>query len=208
MSYYAQSQGSISGGFVGDEPAVPPVELAKAQAALKLELDSALRASAEAEVPEGFFPVPGTLAVVYASIVKTQNGESATLSQSAMGSVAIIKLTDFAAALARGALGAEYKGEAVALQGASSEVTITLATSSAPLEGFLRLSLSGSATLVWQFDPGAVKEAILGKNREALQEIISSFNPSIVRADATLRPFWQGSFPSDPDKIKVVVGTQ
>lgn len=205
--FYAQSQGGITGGFVGSEPSVPAAELAKAQAALKLELDSALRANAEADLPEGFILVPGTLAMQYADIVKMQNGNNATLSQSAMATAAIVRASDFAAALARSALGGSYGGEAVALK-VPSELILTLATSSTLTDGVLRLSLSGSATLVWQFDPAAVKAALLGKDREALQEIISTFAPSIIRADATLRPFWQGSFPSDPGKIKVVVGEE
>ena len=202
--FYAQSQGTISGGFVGNEPAVPPADLAKAQTTLKLELDSALDAAASAEIPEGFLPIPGTLVITYADIMKTQDGNNATLSQGAQATGAIVRANDFATALARAALAGKYKGEAVVLQD-PSQISISLAASSSQADGALRLALSGAPTLIWQFDPAAVKTALVGKKLDALSQIISSFSPAIVQARATVRPFWQGSFPSDPNKITVTV---
>jgi hypothetical protein len=205
--FYAQSQGPISGGFVGEEPSVPQEELAKAQANLKLQLDSTLRAKAQSEVPDGFFAVPGTLTITYGDLNKVQQGNSAALSQSAVAMQAIIKASEFASVLARLALGNEYHGEAVALS-QSSAITITLATSSKPHDEVLHLKLSGTGILVWQFDPQAVKQAILGKNQEALSGVIQTFAPAITRAEASIRPFWVQNFPTDPEKIQVVVGTQ
>ncbi len=203
--FYAESQGAISGGFVGNEPAVPPAELAKVQAALKLELDSASRSAAASELPEGFLLVPGTLLITYTDIMKTPQGANATLSQSALATQAIVRSQDLAAAVARAAFGNDYKGEAVAFAD-SAAITIGVASSTAKdAEGVLRLTLSGSPTLVWQFDPAAVKEALLGKAKSELSSIISMFDPAIVRADATIRPFWQGGFPKDPNKIKINV---
>lgn len=205
--FYGQSQGPISGGFVGNEPAVLPAELAKAEAALKLDLDSALRAAATTEIPEGFISVSGSFATVYENIIKTPSGNNATLAQGAMATVAIIRADNLAAALAKAASPQTYKGEAVAFAD-PAQLTIALASDSkASTDGVLKLTLSGSPTLVWQFDPAAVKEALLGKGRAELSSTISSFDPAIVRASATIRPFWQGSFPKDPNKIKIVVGS-
>ena len=205
--FYAQSQGGITGGFVGNEPAVPAAELAKAEAALRLELDSALRAAAVAEIPSGFIPVSGAFSVVYNNIVKTPSGNNAVLAQGAQAVAAIVRATDLAAALARATLSQSYKGEAVAFADTAEILVVLAGGLSAPTDGVLKLGLSGSPTLVWQFDPMAVTEALLGKEKSELQNIISSFDPAIVRADATIRPFWQGSFPSDLDKIKISIGS-
>ena len=205
--FYAESQGGITGGFVGNEPAVPPAELAKAEAALRLELDSALRQAASSELPEGYLPVSGAFSFVYENIIKTPQGSNASLAQSAQATAAIVRASDLATAVARATLGAEYKGEAVAFADMGT-ITIAVATSSnLQAHEALTLALSGSPTLVWQFDPAAVREELVGKGKATLPDIIRSFDPAIVQADATIRPFWQGSFPSDPNKIKISIGS-
>lgn len=204
--FYADSQGAISGGFVGNEPAVPAQELAKAEAALKLEIDTAIRAGALAEIPDGYLPVPGTLSVAYSDILKTLEGNTARLTQSAMGTAAIVKESELASAIARASLAGEYGGEAVAFADTTA-LSIALATST-PSEGPLVLALKGAPTLVWQFDPNALRNALAGKERSALASIIQSFEPAIVQADATIRPFWQGQFPQEVEKIRVGVAQE
>ncbi len=61
---------------------------------------------------------------------------------------------------------------------------------------------------MWQYDPNALKTALLGKSKSEFQTIVESFAPAIQSAQAKVRPFWEGSFPSDPGKIDVVTATQ
>lgn len=199
--FHAESQGGITGGFVGTEPAVEPQELAQAEAALKSEVETAIRAAAIAELPEGYLPVPGTLDIVYSNIFKTLDGDSARLSQSAVATAAIVRTGDLASAIARASLTETYSGEAVTLLDPLS-LSLALSTSS-PAGGPLQIQLSGRAILVWQFDSSAFKQELLGKKRSELEQVRQMFAPAIVRADASIRPFWQGSFPSDPEKIRV-----
>jgi hypothetical protein len=201
--FYAESQGAISGGFVGVEPAVPAAELAQAEAALKLELDTALRAGALSELPQGYFPVEGTLTTSYSDIRKATRGSDAELSQSAIATAAIVRQNDLAAAVARETIGSDYRGEAVTflnLEGVSLS-----SASSTSAEAPLTINFGGSLTLLWQFDPALLQQALIGQERSSLEAIIQSFSPAIVRADATIRPFWQGSFPDNPDKIQVTL---
>jgi len=63
--------------------------------------------------------------------------------------------------------------------------------------------------LVWQFDPNAFKEALVGKPKGQFEEIVTSFSPAIMCSPTTpcsaaIRPFWASKFPSNPDKITVV----
>jgi hypothetical protein len=198
--FYAEAA-SMSGGFVGTEPAVLPAELARAEAALKSEVETAVRAAAASELPEGYLPIPGTLTINYSDIFKTSAGDEAQLSQSAVATAAIVRESDLAAAIARESLVEIYGGEAVTLADPAG-LSLSLATTT-PSEGPLQLRLAGRAVLVWQFDSAAFKQQLLGKKHAELESVRQLFAPAITRADASIRPFWKGSFPDDPDKIRI-----
>jgi hypothetical protein len=199
--FYAEASGGISGGYVGPEPAVVPAELARAEAALRSEVETAVRTAAAAELPQGYVPVPGTLAINYSNIYRTLAGDDAQLSQTAVATAAIIRTADLAAAIAEESLPETYRGEAVTLADPLA-LSLSVATTS-PAEGPLDLRLAGRAVLVWQFDPTLFKQELLGKKRSELEVVRQTFAPAIVRADATIRPFWQGSFPQDPEDISI-----
>src|SRR3989344_1790759 len=149
--FSAESQGALSGGFIGDEPAVAPADLAAAKAALQKQVDADVRAAAATQIPQDSVAIPGTLSVVFADMVQASGPDkTATLTQSATATGAIVRAADLAAAIARrGVTG--YKGEAV-LFGDTSKMSLTAATSSKLSDGTLTLQLGGSATLLWQYD--------------------------------------------------------
>ena len=206
--FTARSDGAISGGFVGEEPAVAAADLAAAKTALQKEVDAAVRAAASAEIPEGYSAIPGTLKVNFADIVQ-EAGENKTakLTLSATATGAIVRQGDLASAIARRVVDGYQTSEAV-LFGDVSKMTISVATSSASTEGTLTLNLEGQATLVWQFDQAALKQALVGKGKDEFQTTIESFQPAVQKADASIRPFWQGKFPDKPEKISIKIAGQ
>jgi len=205
--FSAESQGPLGGGFIGDEPAVAPADLAAAKSALQKQVDADVRAAAAAQIPQDSAAIPGTLTVVFADIVQTSGADkTATLTQSATATGAIVRVADLAAAIARrGVTG--YKGEAV-LFGDSSKMVLAAATSSKLSDGALTLQLEGSTTLVWQYDPNALLAALVGKDKSEFQTVIQTFKPAVAKADASIRPFWQGKFPSDVSKISIKTAGQ
>ena len=206
--FSAKSQGAIAGGFVGDEPAVADADLETAKAELKATLDNGTQRQLAQAIPQTSTAIPGTLAIEYGDLVQTPSADkkSAVVSQSATASGAIMGVRDFASALAR-KLVADYKGEAVDFKDQGSlQVEAASSTSQAPDQ--LVLHIAGGTTLVWQFDPNKLKEAMLGKDKAQFQTIVQSFAPAISSATATIRPFWIKNFPSDPEKIKVDIDTE
>lgn len=204
--FAATTQGAISGGFVGDEPSVAPADLAVAKTALQKQVDADVRAAAASQIPVGSVAIPGTLGVVFADMVQTASADkTATLTQSATATGGIVRQADLAAAIARKAV-VGYKGEAV-LFGDVSKTALTVATSTKLSDGALTLLLSGQTELVWQFDPNALIAALVGKDKSEFQTVIQGFEPAIAKADASIRPFWQGKFPNDPEKILVKTAT-
>ncbi len=203
--FSAAAQGAISGGFIGDEPAVAPADLAAAKTALQKQVDADVRAAAASQIPQDSAAIPGTLEVVFADIIQAAGADkTATLTQTATATGAIVRQADLAAAIARKGV-AGYKSEAV-LFGDARQMSVTVATSTKLSDGTLTLQLAGTATLVWQFDPNALLAALVGKDKSAFQTTIQAFQPAVAKADASIRPFWQGKFPSDPAKIKIKVG--
>ena len=133
----------------------------------------------------------------------SQDKKTATIAQSATAKGAVVATRDLASALARELVG-DYKGEAIAF-GDQGTLAVSVATSSKPQEGAMTLVFSGKTTLVWQFDPNALKTAIAGKDKGQFQQIVESFAPAISSATATVRPFWIKSFPSNPEQIEVKI---
>ncbi len=205
--FSAKSQGAIAGGFIGVEPSISAADIATAKAELQKNLEAALRQSAESSIPDDFVTLPGTFTITYSEIAQAPVGESsAAVSESASASVYLVRKADLASAVAKKTVG-DYNGEAVALD-PSSGLTMSVATTSQP--GTLTITIGGSATLVWQFDPNAVKKALAGRPKNDFQQILSSFTPAIrcsaeTPCSASIRPFWQSSFPTSPDDISVVV---
>lgn len=202
-AFYAEGK-SIAGGFVGNEPAVSQSDLAKAQTTLRSQLQASINTAISSQTPEGFIPVPGAFDITYADIAQTAGpNNTATLSQSATAAAAIVRASDLAAAVARKVVNG-YKGEAVNF-GDSSNLAVSTATTTKPV-GTLSLKLSGSAELVWQYDPEALKNALLSKEKSSFESILKSFEPAITGAEAEVRPFWKRAFPSDPTKIEILAG--
>ncbi len=206
--FSAQSEGDISGGFVGAQPAVAASDLATAQQQLQTQLDEAVRAKAN-QLPDGYTAIPGSLAVTFGNLQQIPAGSNqASLVQSATASGDIVRTQDLASIIAAKTV-QNYAGEAVTFD-KSSTFTMQLASSSQPTDETLNLNLAGTAVLVWQFDPNALKQALIGKPKNQFETILQSFAPAIQCStdspcSAAIRPFWQSTFPTDPNKLNIVV---
>jgi hypothetical protein len=202
--FYAQSQGPIDGGFVGDKPTIAATDMQIAQAALKTELDTDLKRAADAAVPPDYLPVQGSLAAAYDDALATQTSSStAALSQTVHATLAIVKSADLASMLAK-LLVQGYSGESVGFKSPNPLVLQVASSTGQSITGPLTMLLQGNPTLVWQFDQEALKQSLLGKNKALFQSIIETYSPAIDSARASIRPFWKARFPSDPAKLTVI----
>jgi len=205
--FSGKSDGAISGGFVGDEPAIADNDLTAAKASLQQKLDSDVRVAATAEIPDGSIAIPGTLEVSFMNLTQTPvSDKTATLNQSATAVGIIVRQDSLASAIARSEVG-QYQGEAV-LFGDASTMGIAMEAGSKRSDGTITLALKGQTTLVWQFDKNEVVAALVGKDKDEFQNVIKTFQPAIAKAEASIRPFWQGKFPSDINKITIKVAGQ
>ncbi|MSR70856.1 hypothetical protein EXS62_02345 [Candidatus Kaiserbacteria bacterium] len=206
--FSAKSEGAIAGGFIGDEPAVAPADLAAAKATLQKQLEGDVRAAAAQEIPEGYAAISGSLSISFGDLTQTAgDNKTAQLTQTATASGVIVRVADLAGAIAHKVV-AGYKGEPV-LFAEAGEMNIAVASSSKRSDGGpLTLNLSGTATLVWQFDPGAIQTALAGKNKSEFEGIMVPFHPAVPKAEASIKPFWHGKFPDDASTISIKVAGQ
>lgn len=203
--FYAKAP-ALSGGLVGTQPAVADKDLATAQQALKQGLSDAMNQMLQNEVPKEFMVVPGTLVINYDAISQTpgENG-TAILSQTANASANVLETRSLASAIAKQTVEG-YTGEALTFADLS-QISIALATSS-KATNTLTLALSGTPKLVWQFDPNALQQALIGKPKSQFETILKTFAPAIscsteTPCQASIRPFWTSTFPNSAAKIEV-----
>jgi len=202
--FYAQAA-SVSGGYVGPEPTVAAADLTKAREALQQGLAQAAQSSLGSQIPSGYLPVPGTLQVTYSEISQAPGQEgTATLGQSATMSAAIVSQEVLASVIAKQTV-QDYGGEPVMIEDPSS-VIMSVASTTKLSDGRITVNLSGTPTLIWRYDGEKLITSLLGKNKGEFEAIIEAFAPAIMRAEAKLRPFWDSSFPSEREKVKVEEG--
>jgi hypothetical protein len=195
--------GPVTGGFVGTQPSVSQSDLSAAKSAMETQLDAAVRKQIAGNLPPGYQVIAGTLSVTFGTIAQTgAGGGQAALSESATAQADVVRTADIAAAVAKQTVQG-YQGEAVSFA-APGALNPTASTSGQGSSLVIQLG-GGTATLVWQFDPGALKAALVGQPKSQFEAIIRQFEPAVAKADASLRPFWAGAFPSDPGKISVTV---
>lgn len=202
--FYADAS-SITGGFVGNEPAVAKADLEAAKTAIGQKLEESARTSVEKQMPQGFVIVDNTFQFAYGELRQSADGaDKATLTQSLTATVAIVRSSDVASMIAKQTV-PNYSGEAV--QFVSSDVKLAANANTKPV-GKIDITVANGGGLIWQYEKEAVKAALLGKNKSTFESIVSSFKPALVGAEVTLRPFWLSSFPSDPSKITVTEGVK
>ncbi len=194
--FYAETIG-ISGGFVGNEPAVAPADLTAAKLAMQKKLQDEVRTSFASQVPADSILVENSFQFVFGDVRQTPDSGKVSLSQSITSNVAIVKAADLASETAKGVEG--YSGESVGFKDISA-IRISIPEGKAPL-GKIDITVTAPFTLVWQYDKAALKQALLGKKKSSFEPIISSFRPALTGADLILRPFWKSNLPSDPNKI-------
>ncbi|MCX6820263.1 MAG: hypothetical protein NT019_03230 [Candidatus Adlerbacteria bacterium] len=203
--FSAQSNGAISGGFVGEQPAVSAADMQKAGDLLKQQLDTSLTGALAAAVPSGFEGVQNSLTTTFSEITAVAGeGRNVSLSQTANVVAVMVSRSDLATTLAK-LLVEGYAGEAVQFD---PEKTITLAVASSSPKtntGALTVVLEGSPVLVWQFDQNALIQTLLGKNKKDFEGIVETFAPAIVKAEASIRPFWKSTFPTDEKELSVSI---
>ena len=196
-----KSTEAMSGGFSGTRPSVSQAtrdkQYPKLEEALKRDVEEAVKA----QVPQGYVLLPGATFVSFSPQPDTSSAAGSVEVRLKGTATAVIFPEDaLAQAIAYKSLGV-YAGEPVTLGEAGS---LTLSATEAPVGNDFAFSITGETEILWTVDTERIGGAVAGKKRDAAQVILAGY-PEVERAVLILRPFWTGSFPSDPSEIEVSV---
>jgi hypothetical protein len=197
---YAKAPEGMSGGFVGDRPAVSADALERARTELRTKLADKFRT--EASNREDALVATALAEFRYEHLPTELDPAGARIGERLTARVPVFDRNAFASAIGE-AVSAEPGADSVSLVNGSA-FSIGPSATGTPLDGPLRISLSGSAALVWRVDTAELKTALLGKEKAAFTPIVAQFS-AIEKADAEVAPFWSRRFPSDPEKLIIEV---
>jgi hypothetical protein len=217
---YARSVTPLSGGFAGLKRTVDEAERATAISVMETKLKDELLAEAFSESTSVNAYTLFRDAVFFS--FETQPDQLASDDKvivSVKGTLHGILLEEdvLAREIARATI-AGYDGTAIRIDN-PEDINVAIRTvetteeereaNTSPLTASeVQVSVSGKARLVWEFNSEQLAVDLAGKEKEAMyatgdQGVLSGY-PGIDRAEASVRPFWKGTFPEESKDIAVV----
>ncbi len=200
---YAKSTTAMAGGFVGEQPATAPGALNAAIATVRARLEAKAREGAKRE-EEGVIAFPDLATIAFQSLPHTiEAGTGVRIHEKAIIDIPLVSEDALGIAIARSVA----EDDAGPLTFTPGETLVAhQTTSSAPTLGLdsLTFSFTGTGTLIWNVDAGALASALAGRDSVGFQTIVNTFS-GIQEAHARIEPFWKKTFPADPGDIKIKV---
>ena len=204
---YAENRDQITGGFLGTRFAIDEDERRTARQALQLELRNQLLERVDTERPAEFVLYQDSVTFTYEELPAVEYGSDlVTIKESATLLAPLFDHHQLARYLAEQTV-VGYSGEPVRVdnltdmsfsyQNGTSAQTPDLRQATS-----LTFNLTGRPLFVWTFDEDDFIEQLSGLPRGSLENLLEAF-PGIRRAEARIQPFWQQSFPSDPETISI-----
>ena len=203
----ASAPQAFTGGFSGPQFQIDEAELQTARQALQTELRDNLLLRIDNEKPADFIAFPSAVAVTYNQLPAVEYaGDLVTIREQAILQIPLFKQTEFGSYLAKETV-ATYNGNPVRVEDPTvlsfSYLSSTTSASIIANEPSLSFRLTGKPLLVWEYDAEKLKTDLAGLPKTALTNAVPAY-PGIQRAELNMTPFWQRTFPDDPEEITVI----
>jgi hypothetical protein len=201
----AQSSDPMTGGFTGTRASVAQATDDHQHTVLQTSLATMLSSAIAAKIPAGYVLLNGAATTNFTPVPDSATTTtSVTISEQGTETAVVFPESALAKLIAYKIVGT-YSGEPVTLVSTSS-LMLTPAATTTPTTtaGAYTFTLAGPVTILWVIDPSRIASAVVGKTRDAAQNILQGF-PEVNKALFILRPFWANTFPQDPSHIKVIV---
>jgi len=202
---YAQSSGSMSGGFSGTQPGVSASVRQAAISDIRARLAQKATQYVQSQNSSASVAFTGLAQFTYSDLPDAAATSSqVTISEGAHIQVPVFASGAFASAVAQ-TMSVDTSNTPVQIIGGTGYgAQPTNATPVALGTDSLDFSLVGTAQILWSIDTTALAKALAGRDQSVFQTVIGGF-PGIEAARARIEPFWNSSFPNDPSKINIVV---
>lgn len=203
--FYARSETEMTGGFIGEAPAVNPQDLQKAEDEHKAELKNSLSASTRKKIPKDFllYEEAADWTFIKETNLPKPNEKTKEFEFKLKGilEAPIMKRSDLEAGLA----GAYFGKENAAKLGVANLEDLDFNVISKDLkEPSLRFSLKGQARFFWKIDEEALKRDLIAGHRGDYKKVFENYS-IIKKAEVIFRPSWWRIFPDKPSGIKIEI---
>lgn len=200
----ARSAEAMKGGFAGPRPSVGQATRDSKSSELRTKLTADMDAALAEAVPEGYVLLSGASRVSYEPQPDTAGaGNNVELSEKAIATAVVFPKEALARAIALQTNGS-YSGQTVTFSNSEGLTLTPVGDLPQPGATEFAFTLNGSATILWTVDTAKIAAAVAGKPRESAKTLLAGF-PEVDSAELITRPFWNTSFPDDPEKIDVSV---
>ncbi len=200
--FYARSKTALTGGFSGTIPQIADADLKAANEELKQSLLGQAFGEINAQKAAGQVFFEGGMRSTFTSVIGPAANGKATIAGKIVVETLIFDGSEVEEAIATSQNSQKYHFD-------NLESLTLIIQNTTPVTSFisgpiLSLKLAGTLTTGQSFDEKALKTALANKSKSQLPQILKLY-PEITKAEATVRPFWSRSFPTNPDKIKIIV---
>ncbi len=208
---YGRSVGAVTGGSSGTTKSVSDQDLKQASDDLRVSLETKLRTKARGDLaPSQIVYDQGIVVDLGAPTLSTQkasNNDKAVVTENGSLYMVVFDRDALIRTLAK-TLVPPYAGENIEIKNIDALNLATPETSGESLwkNTTLNFSLKGSPELSWIVDEEAIKKDLLGIPKSDFNSTMAKYT-TVLRAKASLRPFWESAFPVDAKKITVGVVT-
>ncbi len=210
--FFARSSpnSSMSGGFSGTVKVPSDEDVAIAKTALRDEIKKIVIEKARAQIPSDYSFFPGSMVVKFEDVPQ----DLSEFSSSEVKVRATVYVFFFDTTLLTKKIASEsikdYKGEPVSI----SNMPALSFSFLGPVDNIvlsninsIKFLINGDALFVWKIDTDKLIAEVVGKDKKELGKIIGT-QGYFKKADATVRPIWKTTFPSNPAKISVKIINQ
>jgi hypothetical protein len=222
---YAKSSEAMKGGFEGERRVVEETTRTQALATLEKQAREELLGDLvkDAKVvtkgntsPDTLFFKEAVFFTMTPSADEVVNEKTVAITLSAKAEAILFPKEAFAERIARDAV-AGYSGNPLHLEGTLDDLSVRVqaiapqtgnASSSAPSAvASVGVTVQGKAHFVWDIDTARFAQDLAGKEKSSIAigrtSALLQGHPGIDRVDASIRPFWKTTFPTDPKEITV-----
>jgi hypothetical protein len=206
---YARSETVMSGGGTGQEKTVDAATEQNATNALQNSLKTTLQTQLVSQIPANFILYPSSIAYAYGDIAQASDTTAGKTMLTLSGTASAVIFDT--ALLSQTILTNLASSTTLTTQGSAAVTNLSSLTFvldqptvlTKDYTGTISFELSGDAKVVWLFDASALKSDLIGLKKANLLPLLQAKYPTIDSASAKIFPIWNGSFPSNPDKITI-----
>ncbi len=208
---YGRSVGAVTGGASGTTKSVSDQDLKQASDDLRVSLETKLRTKARGDLAPSQIAYDQGIVVdlgeATLSTDKASSNDKAVVTENGSLYMVVFDRDALIKTLAK-TLVPTYAGENIQIKNIDA---LTLAMPDVKGDTLwknttLNLTLKGAPELSWIVDEEAIKKDLLGIPKSEFNTTMAKYT-TVLRAKASLRPFWKSTFPDDAKKISVSVVT-